>query len=530
MNYLFWILVGLILGWIIEWIIDWLFWRKPDGQALEKLAAAEAENRRLQAQLAGGGSQQTVLPVMDSEPNFCEAKLADATETLEQLRTGLNTTAAQAPPEEDLLERIEGLWSSFAQRFHDAGVFTFAQLAEAKPEQVREIASPAEWQKVDADQWIGQAKALAKDKTDASQRILAEYRQQEQMQEKLAQIEAENSRLQAPAMVGKDLDVVEPAIEAPVDVNAGFDLGEPALQTRQIQVDEAEATLVNVRPGRRDRLEEIEGIGPAYAKRLNETGIHSFAQLAELTPERVREIIKPESWQKIEPEEWIAQAAAMADPDALEDIVGIGETYARRLNQGGIYTFAQLAQLAPERVAEIAAVEEWQEVDAESWVAQAKGFAFKKAQQTRARGSRTSFSEREDPLVDIDGIGPVYARQLNEAGIVSFWQLAEQTPEQLREIIKPDEWQKIDLESWIAQARLMASPDSLEDINGIGIVFAKRLNEVGIYTFAQLAEQTPERLQEIIQPESWQKIEPEKWIVEARELAAKKSDQSLSGA
>jgi predicted flap endonuclease-1-like 5' DNA nuclease len=76
----------------------------------------------------------------------------------------------------------------------------------------------------------------------------------------------------------------------------------------------------------------------------------------------------------------------------------------------------------------------------------------------------------------------------------------------------------------------MASPDSLEDINGIGIVFAKRLNEVGIYTFAQLAEQTPERLQEIIKPESWQKIEPEKWIVEARDLAARKSDQSLSGA
>jgi predicted flap endonuclease-1-like 5' DNA nuclease len=512
MNYLFWILVGIILGWIIEWIIDWLFWRKPDGQALEKLAAAEAENRRLQAQLAGGGSQQTVLPVMDSEPNFCEAKLADATETLEQLRTGLNTTAHQAPPEEDLLERIEGLWSSFAQRFHDAGVFTFAQLAEAKPEQVREIASPAEWQKVDAGQWIDQAKALAKDKTDASQRILAEYRQQEQVQEKLAQFEAENSRLQALPMVGADLDVVEPAFQAPV------------------QVDEAEAALVNVRPGRRDRLEEIEGIGPAYAKRLNEAGIYSFAQLAELTVERMREIIKPESWQKIVPESWLAQAAAMADPDPLEDIVGIGETYARRLNQAGIYTFAQLAQLAPERVTEIVAAEDWQEVDAESWVAQARGFAFKKAQQTRARGSRTSLSEREDPLVDIDGIGPVYARQLNEAGIVSFWQLAEQTPERLREIIKPDEWQKIDLESWIAQARLMASPDSLEDINGIGIVFAKRLNEVGIYTFAQLAEQTPERLQEIIKPESWQKIEPEKWIVEARDLAARKSDQSLSGA
>jgi predicted flap endonuclease-1-like 5' DNA nuclease len=75
----------------------------------------------------------------------------------------------------------------------------------------------------------------------------------------------------------------------------------------------------------------------------------------------------------------------------------------------------------------------------------------------------------------------------------------------------------------------MASPDRLEDISGIGDVFARRLNEAGIYTFAQLADQMPDRLREIIKPESWQKIEPEKWIAEAREFAAQKSDRSAAG-
>jgi predicted flap endonuclease-1-like 5' DNA nuclease len=283
-------------------------------------------------------------------------------------------------------------------------------------------------------------------------------------------------------------------------------------------------------PTQRDRLEAIEGIGPVYAKKLNEAGIFSFWQLAEQTPERLREIINPKDWQKIEPESWIDQARAMADPDQLEDIVGIGRVFAQRLNEAGIYTFAQLAGLTPERVEEIVEVEEPQKIDADGWIAQARGFAFKKAQHTRALGSRARQMPRdEDPLEVIEGIGPVYAKRLNEAGIFSFWQLAGQTPERLREMIDPEDWQKIDPESWIAQAKVMASPDTLEDIHGIGVVFARRLNEAGIYTFAQLAKLTPEQIEAIIEPEDWQKLEPEKWIAEASELAAKKSHQAATG-
>ncbi len=229
MNYLFWILVGIIIGWIIEWVIDWLFWRKPGGQALEKLTAAETENRRLQAQLA-------------------------------------------------------------------------------------------------------------------------------EKEQKLAQLEAENGRLQAAGATGLGL--------------AG-----PETRTRQAHLSDLEATQVRSQPVPKDRLEEIDGIGPAYAKRLNEAGIYSFAQLAQQTPARLQEIIKPEEWQKIEPERWIAQAQAMGDPDQLEDIDGIGEVYAQRLNKAGIYTFAQLAEVSPERVREIINPEEWQKIEPESWIAEAKELA-----------------------------------------------------------------------------------------------------------------------------------------------------------
>lgn len=62
-------------------------------------------------------------------------------------------------------------------------------------------------------------------------------------------------------------------------------------------------------------------------------------------------------------------------------------------------------------------------------------------------------------------------------------------------------------------------PDDLEIINGIGPVYAGRLRTAGVETFAQLAELTPERIQEMIGAvRSGHMIEAEKWIAEARQF------------
>jgi predicted flap endonuclease-1-like 5' DNA nuclease len=62
-----------------------------------------------------------------------------------------------------------------------------------------------------------------------------------------------------------------------------------------------------VMPEQMDDLTEIVGIGPVYASRLNAAGIHSFAQLARQTPERLHEILGPRS-ALANAEEWISQA------------------------------------------------------------------------------------------------------------------------------------------------------------------------------------------------------------------------------
>jgi predicted flap endonuclease-1-like 5' DNA nuclease len=58
--------------------------------------------------------------------------------------------------------------------------------------------------------------------------------------------------------------------------------------------------------------------------------------------------------------------------------------------------------------------------------------------------------------------------------------------------------------------------DPLEEIKGIGPVFANRLNDAGITTFAELANSSPAELQEITGVARW---DPAEWIVEAKALA-----------
>ena len=60
-----------------------------------------------------------------------------------------------------------------------------------------------------------------------------------------------------------------------------------------------------------DDLTSISGIGPAFARRLNDGGITTFSQLAELSPERIREVAHLSEHQG-DPEAWIAQAEELA--------------------------------------------------------------------------------------------------------------------------------------------------------------------------------------------------------------------------
>lgn len=66
---------------------------------------------------------------------------------------------------------------------------------------------------------------------------------------------------------------------------------------------------------RADNLSIIKGVGPAFAQRFNEAGIYTFEQLAQTTPENIREII---GTSRGDSNEWIEEARVLStesDPE-----------------------------------------------------------------------------------------------------------------------------------------------------------------------------------------------------------------------
>lgn len=60
-----------------------------------------------------------------------------------------------------------------------------------------------------------------------------------------------------------------------------------------------------------DDLTKINGIGPAFARRLAQSGIATYAQLADMTAQEVRQRAQLADWQG-DPENWIDQASKLS--------------------------------------------------------------------------------------------------------------------------------------------------------------------------------------------------------------------------
>jgi predicted flap endonuclease-1-like 5' DNA nuclease len=71
-----------------------------------------------------------------------------------------------------------------------------------------------------------------------------------------------------------------------------------------------------------------------------------------------------------------------------------------------------------------------------------------------ARSAARPPADAPDPLEVIEGIGPIYADRLRQAGIRTFAALAEAAVDDLRAITGSTRW---DPAEWIAQARKLAA-------------------------------------------------------------------------
>ncbi|MGB2774449.1 MAG: helix-hairpin-helix domain-containing protein, partial [Anaerolineae bacterium] len=139
----------------------------------------------------------------------------------------------------------------------------------------------------------------------------------------------------------------------------------------------------------------------------------------------------------------------------------------------------------------------------------------------------------DDPLIDIDGIGPAYDQRLRAAGITTFAGLAALSVEQVAAIIKAPAWRKTNYADWLRQARLAAEqgaaalqaqpslralqPDNLALLAQVGEKTADALAAAGFYSFAGLAAATPAELAAAVEDAGLPAGNYAAWIQEAAE-------------
>ncbi len=165
---------GLLIGTAVGLII-W-YWQKSTSAeegalaVLDRLAAAEArvrdlegrlrlaqEKRRIseQPEVLSGLSDLWGLDVASEETELVEAEVLAAD----------FDDSTDADIAVDDLKVINGIGPAYERRLHDAGIYTYADLAQQAPEKLRTVSGLKTWQTTDLDDWIAEAQILSEEKT-----------------------------------------------------------------------------------------------------------------------------------------------------------------------------------------------------------------------------------------------------------------------------------------------------------------------------------------------------------------------------
>jgi predicted flap endonuclease-1-like 5' DNA nuclease len=158
---------GAIIGFVAEWLIDVAYRRNRElERQLEERGEPTMASLALGMPVASGDAgdgiaTQTLseyLHEREEELAKLRESLAAADVRLDSLRDEFDAYQQSHP---DDLTVIKGIGSVFQWKLRDAGVNTYRQLAEADPAKLRRMLDVKEWQRVEVEAWIEQAKDWA---------------------------------------------------------------------------------------------------------------------------------------------------------------------------------------------------------------------------------------------------------------------------------------------------------------------------------------------------------------------------------
>jgi predicted flap endonuclease-1-like 5' DNA nuclease len=161
------ILLGILIGWLIEWAIDWFYMRPRWTESARLEAQTEARSRA--ASLAHAESvKQTAAQAVQAVPLTGFAPAApDRTAEIETLKTenaSLREQIERLTHRPDDLQLIRGIGPEIEHRLNQAGITTFAQLAQLTPADLENILGVAIKRLANEQDLIDQARQYASQK------------------------------------------------------------------------------------------------------------------------------------------------------------------------------------------------------------------------------------------------------------------------------------------------------------------------------------------------------------------------------
>ena len=499
--YLPWItfFIGILVGWLVTWLI--LTGGKRDLET--RVAQMEEELQRREIELAACREESAnkaaelkaqiktlksdlktctgELKTATAERDVCAAELEALTSQIAELQDQLQ---AQAPtgtrgatididleePEVDDFTQITGIGPALAARLSAAGIYRYAQLAEADPDELPNALGLQPWQKAEPEVWIVEAAELA---------------------------------IRPPQVhVGDDLTLLEGIGPA-----YATRLRAAGITTFDRLAASDEGTLVAI-------------IGAPAWRRANYGDWIAQAKLAATGDKAGLKELQDQLFSR--------------QGEHLSLIAGVGPQSEEVLRGGGITSYAALAAADTDDLAVLFADADVRAGDFEAWIAEAKlRAAGKRVHRTRSRPADLEILETRSCPQDlelIDGVGTVYEQRLYEAGVGSFWEVGMLPEKVLTEILEAQAFQDVDLGAIKADALRLAEetgsmghvwdgsePDNFEPLVGIGPVLERRLYAAGICTFEALAASTVELLQEVCHAPAFQHVDYGRWIEQAKE-------------
>ncbi len=153
------VVAGGIIGFVVEWLIDLGYRRNRELQQQMGSGSRAMAPQSLvvtgEAQAETSDTLAEFLRQRDEELQGLRGQLEDHDRQMDALRAEFDSYQQTHP---DDLTVIKGIGPVFQWKLRDAGFNTYRQLAAADPDQLRRMLDIKNWQRVNVEHWIEQAR------------------------------------------------------------------------------------------------------------------------------------------------------------------------------------------------------------------------------------------------------------------------------------------------------------------------------------------------------------------------------------